>query len=401
MTWADTLAAIVLPYSVAHLLYVYAGYGWLLALLAARRPAPVEPELPNNRLAWPHMTVLLTVFNEEAKIARRLDNLLAQDYPVERLTIVVASDGSTDGTEAIVEDYAGRHPHIRLVRSGGRKGKSQTQNIAMRDIEEGIVALTDADTEFEADYLRRLAAAFQDPQVGCVTAQLRFRPLGSDISANQGYYWRYELRLRTLESRLGILAVASGQAMAVRRECFRELPPDVGDDCIIPLDVVLAGRRVVHATRARAVDVMEGESEREFHSRVRMTLRNWVGTWRRPALLNPLAHPGHAFALWSHKLLRWLGGPVFWAGTASGLWLACVTHPAPLTLLPAVALPALTVQGWRQETGRSRRRVPGAGTLFSFVLANAGFTAGLWRAWRGQRVVTYRSGRKASGAPDA
>lgn len=399
MEMANQIAAALLIYSAAHLLYVYGGYGWLLTALARILPKQEQSATPNPDNEWPDLTVLLTVFNEQEKIAARLDNLLDQDYPGDRLHIVVASDGSTDDTEAIVAQYMERHPNIRLVQSGGRKGKSGTQNIAMRTIRSEVVALTDADTRFETDYLKNIARAFQDPEVGCVTAHLRFRELGGSISANQGYYWRYELRLRELESHLGILAVASGQAMALRRDCFRELPSDVGDDCIIPLDTVLAGKRVVHRADALAVDVMEAESVREFNSRVRMTLRNWIGTWRRPQLLNPLAHPGYAFALWSHKLLRWLGGPVFWLGAMSGTWLAFVGHPGPVPITMTLGFWALVLQGWRQERQPATRRIPLAGTLFSFVLANSGFTVGLWRALTGQRIVTYRSGQKNAGTP--
>lgn len=386
MTLLDSFFLSSMVTCLALLLYVYAGYGWLLQILAPK----TDSAHSNTDSALPDLTVLLTVFNEEAKLARRLDNLLEQDYPKGQLRILVASDGSTDESEKIVEAYAAKDDRITLIRSGGRLGKSGTQNLAISQIDAGIVALTDADTHFEPGYLKAIGRAFGDPRVGCVTANLLFEDQGGGISRNQGRYWNYELKLRRLESRLDILAVASGQAMAFRRELFVDLPLNVGDDCIIPLDVALAGFQVRYCGDAVALDVMENQSQRELNTRIRMTLRNWVGTWLRPQLLNPLRHPGYAFSLWSHKLLRWLGGPAFWLLLANALWVGIRTDPTHIVAAGALLALAAILIGWRLE-GREHQ-IPVVNSLFSFALANLGFTLGLWRVLQGQQVVVYQSG---------
>ena len=170
-----------------------------------------------------------------------------------------------------------------------------------------VVIFTDAGSRFEPDFIRRIVAVFSDPSVGAADGHLLFTSDNDNqIAQSQGFYWRYELSLREAESRLGILAVASGACLAVRKQVFRRMDLSIGEDCIVPLDVVTQGLRVVHVPEAIAYDAMENDPEREFRTRVRMTLRNWQGTWSRPQLLNPYKYPGYAFALWSHKLFRWL-----------------------------------------------------------------------------------------------
>jgi cellulose synthase/poly-beta-1,6-N-acetylglucosamine synthase-like glycosyltransferase len=327
------------------------------------------------------------VHNEEHNLPARLANLAEQDYPVDRFDIVVCSDGSTDRTEAIAGAF--KAPCRISVISTARLGKSGAQNVAMPQLGGDIVVLTDAEARFDQGFLRAMIDAFADPQVGCATAHLTFVERAGGVAENQGRYWAYELALREMESQLGILAVASGQAMAFRRSLFRPLPTFVGDDCVIPLDVVEQGYRVVHCRNALAYDVMENEAAREFRTRVRMTLRNWTGTWRYPDLLNPFTRPGYAFALWSHKLLRWLG----WVGLAlmffgSAGMLAAGTF-IPVAIAFVLSVGAAAIGAWAEQR---RITLPIASTIYSFYLANISFMVGVIRAILGDRIVSYRSG---------
>ena len=370
--------------SAAVLGWAHGGYGavirrwpWSAAPIVAA-PGPL-----------PSVTVLLTVHNAAEVLAERLEDLLATDYPRDRLRIVVASDGSSDATVAIAEAFAGRGPITVLALPRG--GKSATQTAAMATIDGDIVVMTDADAAFAPDCIRALVAPFADPTVGCTTAELLMRDGPGAIAGAQGAYWRAELRLRQAESRLGILAVTSGPAMAVRRGLFRPLPEDVGEDCIVPLDVVRQGYRVVHVATAIAHDQMNHDAGRELRARIRMTARNWIGTWRHPALLAPWRHPGYALALWSHKLLRWLGSLALAAMLLVGA--GALVGGAGLTV-PALFLVAVAGLGVVGAIGDARgRRVPVAASVYGFLLANLGFALGLLRAWSGRRIVTYRPAR--------
>jgi cellulose synthase/poly-beta-1,6-N-acetylglucosamine synthase-like glycosyltransferase len=366
------------------LVYIYWGYGAVLRLFVSRermRDAfPASDELPR-------ITVLLTVHNEEKNISARLANLAEQDYPADRFDITVCSDGSTDGTEALAAAFEAPC-RISVIRSS-RLGKSGAQNAAMPQVSGEIIVLTDAEARFERGFLRAMARAFANPDVGCATAHLMFVERAGGVAVNQGRYWAYELALREMESRLGILAVASGQAMAFRRNLFRPLPTFIGDDCVIPLDVVDQGSRVVHCRDAIAFDVMESEAGREFRTRVRMTLRNWVGTWRYPCLLNPVRHPGYAFALWSHKLLRWVG----WIGIALMLFGSIGMLISATAVLLALSFGVGLLVGAAGGFAESRNlKLPVANTVYSFLLANAAFMVGVIRAMAGHQIVAYRSG---------
>jgi len=369
------------------ILYVYNLY--LLALRLLLRVTP-ETKVISDSTYVPSVTVLVTVHNEEDLIGRRIKNLLALDYPKDRLEILIASDGSNDRTNEIVREYE-HQGGVRLLQFD-RLGKSEAQNRAVLEATGDIIALTDASCLFDADYLDCLVAPFADASVGCVTANLTFGSDASSVAQSQGYYWSYELKLREQESRLGILAVASGTAMAVRKACFYKLDPSVGEDCSLPLDVTANGFRVVHASNANARDMMESDPASELRTRIRMTMRNWTGTWKRPELLNPLVHPGYAFSLWSHKLLRWLSPFFLVLLVLSSIPLALTPLFWPLPLLVLVVLAAGCL-GWFAE--RRGWRVPVAGTVWSFLLANIGFFIGVVSAITGQRVVSYIGRRPA------
>jgi cellulose synthase/poly-beta-1,6-N-acetylglucosamine synthase-like glycosyltransferase len=386
MSALATILSVVFWACAALLVYVYWGYGVLLGVLVRRHPeAPTRLHVDES--FCPSVSILLTVHNESRHIKQRIINLFEQDYPAAHLEIVVVSDGSSDATDAIVAEMA-RSRAIKFVRTE-RIGKSAAQNAGMRTVTGEIVVLTDAEASFDVRCLRELVAPFADPEVGCVTAHLQLGDRPGAIAQSQSRYWRYGLRLRERESSLGILAVASGPAMAFRRALFRDLPTFAGDDCVIPLDVAAQGYRVVHCASALAYDAFADEERAELRARVRMTMRNWTGTWLYPSLLNPVRHPGHAFALWSHKLLRWLGSMVLIIMTvaAAGMILAGVQTPVAAVFFAGLGAGAL---GW--WSARGGRALPVGSTIYAFLLANLGFLIGLVRAMRGRQIHTYRLG---------
>lgn len=392
----DGLLSAIFWLAALSLAHVYAGYEVLLRILVLLHPAGCDPVRVKGSVR-PTVSVLLTVHNEQHNIVPRLDNLLVQDYPSGSVEIVVASDASDDDTEALTTSFAADHPEraIRLVACPLRGGKSAAQNHALPELSGEIVVLTDAATRFAPDFLSRIVEPFADAAVGCVGGQVVFAEAAGAISRGQRRYWRSEMILRARESRLGILVVASGQAMAFRRVLFRPLPLHIGDDCIIPLDVAVAGARVVHQPTAIARDMNETRTGRELRARARMTARNWVGTWRHPRLLSPFSHPGYALTLWSHKLMRWLS-PIFllMLGGAS-LLLArqpfyglCAASGFGICLLAWLGYLA---KGRNDEPARSwrLRRFALAQFCFSFIVAQIGFLWGLWIVVTGKRIQSY------------
>lgn len=363
--------------------YIYDGYGRLLGLLVMLGFS--DGNSCDGDQAMPHVTIVLPVFNEEQRIKGKIENLLAQNYDRRNMEIVVVSDGSTDGTEGIIEQYTDRG--VRLIRTPGRYGKSLAQNLGVAESSGEILVLTDAAVEMAGDCLMELIRPFCNPNVGCTTAKLLFRSgERSDTGEAQGIYWKYELKLRKLESSLGLLATAAGPAMAIRRDLWQDLDSQYGDDCVLPLDVVLAGKKVLQAEDAVAWDQSFESVHQELKARVRMTIRNWNGTWSRSELLNPWKYPKYAFTLWSHKIIRWLS-PVFMAFLGFSVMLLAISGEALWPLVLYVLLVLMACIGyWAMKRGV---RIPGLSILSSFLVANLGFAEGLRQVMAGRVVKIY------------
>ncbi len=372
---------IIVVIAIALLAYTWIGYPSLLIFLQALFHRAVQ-----RSPIHPYVTLILAAHNEQTGIAEKLLDCLSLKYPADHLEILVVSDHSTDATEKIVEQVAAKHPTIRLIRAGIRAGKSGAQNLAAEQAKGEILFLTDANTRMNENVLEQLVENFADPRVGLVTATIHFLQPKGAVPEGQGMYWRYELLIRRAESALGILAKASGQALAVRRNLFRPLQTCYGDDCILPLEVRLQGYRVLHDHRAIVTDTMPHTLQGEMRTRTRMTARNWGGTFSQIAILNPFRFPFTAWALISHKVLRWLS-PLFLlllfaASTASALR----GHLIGLWILQA-AFYGVAFWGWQCV-----RKGNGAGVFglpFAFCLANVGFFFGLVKAVRNQRIVAY------------
>jgi cellulose synthase/poly-beta-1,6-N-acetylglucosamine synthase-like glycosyltransferase len=378
-----TVASYLFWLSLGLVIYVWVGYPVLVFVLASlfarKRNCP-------EQASDPFVSIIVPVHNEEQKIASKLGDCLELLYPPDSLEILVASDGSTDRTEEIVRGFAARDSRIRWLQSDRRVGKSGVQNLAVRQAHGDLLFFTDANTALPAGVLRTMVGNMADPKVGLSTATVFFGDAKDAVEKGQGFYWRYELFLRTAESDLGILATGSGQALLVRREFFLPLPTCYGDDCIMPLDVRSRGYEVIQERKATVFDSMPHSIEGELRARIRMTTRNWTGTLSRPAVLNPLRFPLTALGLVSHKLLRWLT-PFFLAVIfVCNTLLALHGQLVFLWWLQAVFYLSALV-GW--ALARKQRPAWVFGYSFSFCLANVGFFLGMLKAFCNQKIVTY------------
>jgi cellulose synthase/poly-beta-1,6-N-acetylglucosamine synthase-like glycosyltransferase len=378
-----SLVFFLLWFSLGLVIYAWVGYPLLLFVLAslfARKRGYAE------RAPDPFVSIIIPAHNEEQKIAPKLGDCLELLYPPDRLEILVASDGSTDRTEEIVRRFLVRDSRIRWLQSDTRVGKSGVQNLAVRHAKGDLLFFTDANTAVPPGVLRTLVGNLANPNVGLSTATVLFGHARDAVEKGQGFYWRYELFLRTAESDLGILATGSGQALLVRRELFLPLPTCYGDDCIMPLDVRLQGYRVIQEREATVFDAMPHSIEGELRARSRMTTRNWTGTLSRPALFNPLRFPLTALGLISHKLLRWLTPFFLVVIFVCSSLLALQGHFISLWWFETVFYLSALV-GW--ALARKQRPAWVFGYSFSFCLANVGFFLGMVKALRNQKIVTY------------
>ena len=285
--------------SLGALAWTHVGYPAVAELAARLRPRPVR----KDETAEPSVTVIVAAHDEAPVIERRLENLLALDYPADKLEVVVASDASTDATNALVEAIAAREPRVRLLHCE-RGGKVAAQNRAVRETTGEVVAFSDANATWAPDALRRLVANLADPEVAYVCGQLRLE--SADGTNREGLYWRYELKLREAESRLGSITGGNGSIYAVNRADYVEVDPRWGHDLSFPYRMVQEGRRAVYEPAAHAFEKPTPSNETEYRRKVRMFEHCWEITLRG-SMLKRLP-PGYLVEVISHRVLRYGSG---------------------------------------------------------------------------------------------
>jgi cellulose synthase/poly-beta-1,6-N-acetylglucosamine synthase-like glycosyltransferase len=289
------IAALVLFWgSLAALAWTHVLYPATVALAArvhTRRVALDDGYLPS-------VAVIVTAYNEEDSIERRLENLRALDYPPQLLEIVVTSDASTDRTEELAE-AAG----ARVIRNP-RGGKVAAQDAAVRTTQAEVVAFSDANATWAPDALRKLVRNFADPQVAYVCGRLRLE--APDGSNKEGVYWRYELVTRAGESRLGSVTAGNGAVYALRRSDYAEVDPRFGHDLSLPYLMVQRGRRAVYEPDALAFERPTSTNESEYRRKVRMFEHSWLIVLRGRMLRGQSL--GYLLALLSHRHLRYASG---------------------------------------------------------------------------------------------
>ena len=283
--------------------YVYVGYpliAWLRAL--------VLPRSHRRMFSEPTVTVVVVAHNEARRIERRIENLLSLDYPREKLEIVVASDGSSDGTDARAGSF--ERAGVRVLAFQTRRGKAAVLNDVVPSVNGDIVVFADARQRFESQAIRALVADFGDPDVGAVSGELVLRSraceAGNTIGTGASFYWRYEKFIRKNESRVSSTIGATGAVYAIRRDLFERIPDDtLLDDVLIPMRIVGRGFRVIFEPGARAFDLAAASSKQEFVRKVRTIAGTFQLFARERWLLNPLRN-GVWFETLSHKGLRLL-----------------------------------------------------------------------------------------------
>jgi poly-beta-1,6-N-acetyl-D-glucosamine synthase len=374
--------------SICLVAYAYVGYPLWLWLRSHWAPRPVlrgQEELS--------VTAVMVVRNEAAVLARKIENLLSLDYPQDRFDVVVVSDGSTDGTAAIIAEFEQR-PRLRSLIKQEAEGKAAGLNDAMQLVTGQLVLFTDARQQIERGALRCLVENFADAEVGAASGELMLGdPATGETNMGTGAYWRIEKMVRQLESASGSVVGATGAIYCARRNLFRALPAaTVLDDVLIPMQIVSGGARVILDSRARAWDSPDLGQEREFMRKVRTLSGNYQLLQLAPWLLsakNPIR-----FEFVSHKLLRLAGPFALTVAFAVSIFLSGAVYRVALILqllfygLSLLALLHLSLGPLARIADAS----------LTFVLLNAAaalafmnFVTGRKPAWGGRPVGRLRT----------
>ncbi len=394
----STAVALVFWAAVAVPVYAWVGYPLVLALLARRRGHAVGRP---DRRAMPMVTIIVAAFNEARVIRDKLESSLAQRYPVDRLEVIVVSDGSTDGTDAIVENYG--DPRVRLLRQWPRAGKSLALNRAVAVARGEILVFTDADARFDPDAIARLVAGFDDvgedgtAPVGVVSGVgLYAAREGSDAPGVSNGYARLESFLKVRESALGFIASADGAIYALRRTLYRELGAAEVNDLLHPIQAALAGFVSRFDPGAVTTEPPSQGAGQEFKRHTRIIAQGYhiVAAWV-PRLISARRWRA-SWILLSHRPARWTTW--FWLGLAlaSNVALARRGGLYTATLAAQGAFYSLAAAGAAAERagiGIGRLALP-----YYFCVVSAAGLAGLLRFLRGGTQAVWDP--RGAGATD-
>jgi cellulose synthase/poly-beta-1,6-N-acetylglucosamine synthase-like glycosyltransferase len=374
MTWL-----LVFAVSAGALLYSYAVYPFLLALLPKQRRLPITE--PTD---WPFVSVLVSVYNEEKHIAARIENLLALDYPADKLEVLIGSDGSDDRTNELARQFA--DPRIKLHEFSPRRGKPSVLNRLVPLARGELLAFTDANAMFAPDALKKLIRHFSQPGIGGVCGRLVLT--GDTSVTDEGPYWKLETYLKTQESAIDSCLGANGAIYALRRSAWPGISDNTFiDDFVIAMGVREQGLRVIYETEAVAKEELPRSVGHEMTRRIRIgagDFQSLVLCWR--SLLPTRGF--HSFAFWSHKVLRWFG-PFFMIGALVSNILLLPQPLFVLTMILQLTFYALALAG-----ALARRKIVWLSAPHYFVTINLALLLGFFRFITGtQRAAWKRTGR--------
>jgi len=294
-------------FSLAATAYTYLFYPLLLMILSkiatARRDRNEIP--PASDLLLPKVTMVISAYNEESVLPEKIANCKAIDYPADKISFLIGSDGSDDGTAEMLQNITDRR--FCTAHSRVRRGKVQMLNRLMEMVGSDIVVFSDANTMYETDSIRQLVKPFRNPKVGCVIGKLELIAAPDDAQACQpeSLYWRYENRIKQMESTLGAVPTINGGIFAIRRFLYQQLPGQaVTEDQVLGMKIMVRGYRCLLAEKARAREAISNWTG-ELRRRIRISAGNFQSLFLVPGILNPFCGRV-SFAFISHKLLRWL-----------------------------------------------------------------------------------------------
>ncbi len=367
-----TALEIVFWLSVGLIVWTQVGYATALALIARplARARTAKPAVAAGGALPPALSLIIAAHDEESVIAQKVQNALSLDYPRERLEVIVACDGCSDATAA-----RAREAGADLVLELPRGGKIRAQDAAVERAHGEIVAFSDANALWRADAARALTRAFSDSRVGYACGQVQFvRPGDGGGAPNQeGVYWRYELAVRGLESRLSSITAGNGAIYATRRDSYIVVDPIMGHDLSLPFNMVKRGLRAVYVPSALASEKMVPSLGGEFARKRRMMSHTWPILLRSGILSVRGYPPGYAVMIFSHRLLRYCTPALHVVALLANVWLLAL-GAGPLFVVTFDLQIALLLAAALAGTVRLRPLL----IARYYVLSTASVAAGLW-----------------------
>lgn len=381
--------------------YTYVGYAFLLACLRSfkklfdRTKSDYRPEIKD----LPRVCLFTTAYNESNYVAEKVKNLLALNYPKDKIQYLWITDGSDDGTPEILHKY----PEMEVRHQAERRGKIHAMNRGMQFVDAPIVIFSDSNTMLNKDAAQIIVETFSDPEIGCIAGEKRIADLQSDDAAGAGenLYWKFESWIKRTESELNSCVGAAGELFAIRTGLFEPVENDtILDDFIISARIALKGFRIAYTPNAYAIETASESVPEELKRKVRIAAGGLQTIFRLKSLLNPLRHGLLTFQYVSHKVLRWTIAPIALfailpvnlalflkdiRGNAFGFYFFFFCFQVLMYLM--------AFQGWLFE--RKKLRFKALFVPYYFVAINYASLRGWVRFLRGKQTVNWEKSKRA------
>ncbi len=386
------VAQIIFWASVGLIFYVYLGYPVLVYVISR-----IFPKRVKRAEIEPHVSIIITAYNEGRDIRAKLENTLLIDYPLEKREIIVASDCSSDKTDEIVSEFADKN--VKLLRQPERQGKTAAQNMAVEHAVGEIILFSDATSMYEPGVLREILPSFADETVGCVAGKLLYTDhSGSTVGQAAKSYWSYETLLKESESKACSLIGASGCIYAVRKSAYKPMYSEACSDFLIATVVYKQGMRTIYEPNAVCTEETNRQSKKEMRMRIRVISQTFTDLWRNREMLSPFRSGFFAIELISHKLMRY-NVPLFLAAVIISSGALAVYSKFYLAVFAAqIAFYSAAFGAWTLERNRIKTGV--LSMPLYFVLTNIASIAGFFQFLRGERYASWEPIRDTSVGSD-
>lgn len=374
--------------------YTYIGYGILLFLLVKIKRVFVKVNYIDDVHFTPTLTLIIAAYNEEIIIEEKIKNCLSLLYPPDKLSIIFITDGSTDNTASIIAQY----PQIKLMHKEGRSGKIAAVHRAMMEVESEIVVFTDANTFLNEEALLKIARHYVDPKVGAASGEKRVHiEESSDATAGEGFYWKYESKLKKWDYELYSVVGAAGELFSVRTALYVPVEPDtLLDDFMISMKIALKGYKIAYDPDAYAMESSSANLKEELKRKVRIAAGGIQSVIRTKKLFNPFVFPILSFQYISHRVLRWTITPLLMIFVFFlNIYIVVQSNELlyQLFMIGQILFYFSAIAGWLLESKQVRVKI--LFVPYYFVFMNYAMILGMFRyANSGQSVLWDKAKRK-------
>jgi cellulose synthase/poly-beta-1,6-N-acetylglucosamine synthase-like glycosyltransferase len=385
------LAEIILWVSILGLIFIYAGYGLVVAAINKFKPTVRDANVAESEL--PEVSILIAAFNEEEIIKEKIENTLSLHYPDQKLKLYVVSDGSTDKTNEIVSGFK----NVTLLYQPARKGKSAAINRAMQFIQEPVTVFTDANVMINKEGIVAIARHYANEKIGGVSGEkVVMHDERAAAASTEGVYWKYESFLKKQDARLYSIAGAAGEMFSIRTSLFEIIPEDtLLDDFQISMNIIRKGYRVIYEPAAFASENPSLNIAEEYKRKVRIAAGGIQIIERNTDIFNPFNYGIFSFQFLIHRVTRWTIAPVFIVtALLSNMFLINYSNFYTILFVLQLAFHLAALAGW--QLGNRQIKVKALHVPFYFEFMHYCVVMGWIRYFKGNQKATWQKATRLS-----